>query len=76
LAELNIKLAAYYVRHCLDHVSRDCDATSITLAAVQAVRELKEYKENYKAPDKKPKIDDIAIQQSLARPSNKEAEDR
>jgi hypothetical protein len=51
-------LAAYYVCHRLDHVSRDCDATSITLAAVQAVRELKEYKENYKAPHKKPKIDD------------------
>jgi hypothetical protein len=33
-AKLNIKLAAYYVHHCLDHVSRDCNATSITLAAV------------------------------------------
>ncbi len=56
--ELNIKLAAYYVRHHLDRVSHDCDAASITLAVVRAVCKLKEYEENYKAPDEKPKIDD------------------
>jgi hypothetical protein len=33
-AKLNIKLAAYYVRHRLDLVSRDCNAVSITLAAI------------------------------------------
>jgi hypothetical protein len=33
-AELNINLAAYYVRHHLDHVSFDCNAASITLAAI------------------------------------------
>jgi hypothetical protein len=56
-AELNIKLAAYYIRHCLNHVSRDCNAASITLAAIQVVRKLKEYEENYKAPDERPNID-------------------
>jgi hypothetical protein len=35
----------------------DCDAASITLAAACAVSKLKEYKENYKVPDEKPKID-------------------
>jgi hypothetical protein len=57
-AEQNIKLAAYYVRHMIDRISRPVTIADIDVTAVRGVREMKDAEDQYVKPDVKPTLDD------------------
>jgi len=57
-AEHNTKLARYMLMHRTIRIARPCDHADITLDAVRAYAEMRDYELNYENPETKPTIDD------------------
>jgi hypothetical protein len=49
-AENHLKLLAFYLRH-QERISKVVNVANITLHAIRTLRELRDYKSSYKAPD-------------------------
>ena len=56
IAENNLKLACYYLRH-LQRISRTVTINQVTLDRVRALKELKEAEEAHQDPNESPKVD-------------------
>lgn len=57
-AEQNIKLAAYFIRHRVDRISRPVTIAYIQVENVRELREMKDAEAKYEKPETKPTLND------------------